>query len=127
MIPYLLLPMTWLQKFFGKSDSSFVRQEILAHLPKSVTMEFIPELDTEGNPIIFIHSPEHEGLLSEARNYKEAIENAQDAILTYFDVPYDCAVLVQFDVEDIAQKHISMGENESIRICEFRVRDPAHV
>lgn len=118
--------MSWINRFLGRSECNFVRKEVLSNLPKSIIIEFIPEFDENGDPIIFIHSPEHENLISEARTNDEAIENAQDAILTYFDIPRECAVLIDFDIEDASQPKISFDNHESIRICNFKVKELAN-
>jgi predicted RNase H-like HicB family nuclease len=115
---------SFLARFFGTSESTFVEKEVLKKLPKSVTIRFTPEFDDEGNPIVFISSPEHEGIISEARSHREALANARDAILTYFDVPRACAGLIKFTVEDAPQDNASDGV--SIRIHVFRLKDSSH-
>ncbi|MBT3293286.1 hypothetical protein HN512_02870 [Candidatus Peregrinibacteria bacterium] len=118
--------MNWLNKFTGKSDSSFVREEILKRLPSSITIQFISEFDDNGDPIIFICSPDHEGLISEARTHALAIKNAEDAILTYFDVPKDCAALIEFNIEEVKQTRISLGDSGSVIVQEFKVKEPSY-
>ena len=118
--------MSWLRLFTGKSESPFVRDEVLKRLPKSITIEFISEFDHEDNPIIFICSPEHDGLISEARTNSEAIENASDAILTYFDVPRSCANLIEFDVSDVSQRSFDLDVGCSIRVREFKLKQLVH-
>jgi len=115
--------MNWFSKFLGKSDCTFVNEEVLKNLPKSITVEFIPEFDHEDNPIIFICSPDHDGLISEARTKDEAIENAQDAILTYFDVPKGCADLIEFDIVDVTKQMLDIDNPEARRVREFKVKE----
>ncbi len=116
---------SWFSKFFGRSDCTFVSEEVLRNFPKSITIEFIPEFDDDDNPIIFICSPDYDGLISEAKSKKEAIENAQDAILTYFDVPRECADLIEFDIEDVKKPTLDI-EASSIRVREFRIKKCTH-
>lgn len=115
--------MNWFHSFKGKSDSTFVREEVLKRLPKSITIEFITEFDSDNNPIISICSPTNEGLISEARTFPEAIENAQDAILTYFDVPREVACLIDFDIEEVEQQQLADESRHSILIKEFKLRE----
>lgn len=115
--------MNWLRIFTGRSDSTFVKEEVLDRLPTSIKVRFTSEFDADDNPIIFISSPDYEGIISEARTYPEAIDNAQDAILTYFDVPRDCASLIEFDVIDAAQSTMDIEGQDSIRVREFKIKE----
>ncbi len=101
------------------SGSHFVRKEILSRLPRTITIEFTAELDDKGEPIIAIWSPDYSGILSEARSYEEAIENAHDAILTFFEVPRRCANLIEYTVEDVPD--ISRKDHERIRLKKFNL------
>ena len=83
-----------------RSASANVTDQIIANLPHDITVYFEPDLDEEGNPGIFIHAPKYQGLISEADTFDEAIYMAGDAILTYFDVPKDCARLIDFEIVD---------------------------
>jgi predicted RNase H-like HicB family nuclease len=118
--------MNWFKNFSGKSDSSFVKSEVLRNLPRSIIVQFSSEFDENDNPIIFICSPEHDGLISEARTHEEAITNAQDAILTYFDIPKTCATLIEFDVKSIDQQSTTEDVGSSIRVKEFCIRELSH-
>lgn len=118
--------MSWFHSFTGKSSSSFVREEVLKRIPRSITIQFITEFDAENNPIIFICSPNYEGLISEAKTYPEAIQNAQDAILTYFDVPRDCASLIEFDIEEVQQPSFDDDGRHSILVKEFKLKEFAN-
>jgi len=123
---YLPLPlMNWFSRYFnGNSSSEFVRREVIDRLPKSIIIQFLSEFDEQGNPIIFISSPEPncEGIISEARTSKEAIHNAQDAILTHFDVPRDCAELIEFEVEEVKQLTLDPEDRSRIRTQNFQLR-----
>ena len=122
--PYNL--MKWFSNFAGTSDSTFVREEVLKNLPEKVTIKFASEFDENDNPIIFICAPEHEGLISSAKTNDEALANAQDAILTYFDVPRECAQLVEFEITEISQNSLDLEGQDSIRIREFKLKEPTH-
>lgn len=103
------------------SGSHFVRKQILSKLPRTITIEFTAELDDKGEPIIAIWSPDYSGILSEARSYEEAIENAHDAILTFFDVPRRCANLIEYTVEDIP--NIPRKDQDRIRLKKFNLNE----
>jgi predicted RNase H-like HicB family nuclease len=118
--------MSWLNKFTGNSQSAFVREEVLKNLPRSIVIKFLSEFDDKGDPVIFICSPEHTGLISEARTNEEAIEKAQDAILTFFDVPRECAKLIEFDIEEVSQTSMATGDSASVIIQQFKVRELSH-
>lgn len=112
--------MQWFKRFCGRSDSSFVEEEVLKHLPISITIKFLSEFDKDDNPIIFICSPDYDGLISEAQTSEEAISNAQDAILTYFNVPRAVAALIEFNIETVTSSSPEDGQ-DSIRIRKFKV------
>ena len=88
-----------------KSDSEFLNREVLPHLPKSILIEFAIGFTEEGKPVITISSPEYEGLLSEAYTEQEALDNAVDAILTYFEVPSSVADMISYDVQIVERKN----------------------
>ena len=118
--------MKWFGNFSGTSKSTFVTEEVLKNLPKTVTIKFASEFDKDDETVIFICSPDHEGLISSARTNKEAISNAQDAILTYFDIPRECAQLIEFEVTNISQSSLDLEGQDSIRIREFKVKELTH-
>ncbi len=92
--------MSWLMRFFSPSRS--VQTEVLQRLPQTVLFEFRAEFDDHNDPVIFITAPKYEGLISEAATFDEAVANACDAILTYFNVPQEYARLVEYDVQEVS-------------------------
>lgn len=102
------------------TGSSFVEKEVMAKLPKTVPIKFVPELDEEGNPMIFIFSPKYEGIISQARSMDEAMKNAHDAILTHFDVPRECAKAIKFNVVEAQQMEMP-EERPTARQKDFRL------
>lgn len=121
MLPSFLLRMFGIKAF---SNSAFVENEVLQRLPKSIPIQFTAELDETGDPIIAISSPEFEGIVSEARTREEAIRNAHDAILTYFDVPRSLAKMVEYRIEEAPDQSLDLNDPISsaridrfIRIC----------
>lgn len=93
--------MGWLMRFFSPSRS--VETEVLQRLPQTVLFEFRAEFDDENNPVIFITAPKYSGLISEAMTFDEAVANACDAILTYFNVPREYAKLIDYEVKEILE------------------------
>ena len=99
--------MGWLMSFFSPSRS--VETEVLNRLPKTVLFEFRAEFDDQNNPVIFITAPKYAGLISEAVSFNEAVSNACDAILTYFDVPRAYAKLIEYEVQEVLESSHSEG------------------
>lgn len=93
--------MGWLMRFF--SSSRAVEREVVERLPETVLFEFRAEFDDHNNPVIFITAPKYPGLITEAATFKEAVDNACDAILTYFDVPRACASLIDYEVQEVSE------------------------
>jgi len=85
------------------SPSRSVQTEVLERLPQTVLFEFKAEFDERNNPVIFITAPKYAGLISEAVTFDEAVANACDAILTYFDVPREYAKLIEYDVQEVSE------------------------
>jgi len=85
------------------SPSRSVQTEVLERLPSTVIFEFKAEFDDQNNPVIFIAAPKYAGLISEAVTFDEAVANACDAILTYFDVPREYAKLIEYDVQEVSE------------------------
>ena len=85
------------------SPSRSVQTEVLERLPQTVLFEFKAEFDDQNNPVIFITAPKYAGLISEAVTFDEAVANACDAILTYFDVPREYAKLIEYDVQEVSE------------------------
>lgn len=102
--------MGWLMRFFSPSRS--VETEVLERLPQTVLFEFRAEFDSQNNPVIFITAPNYDGLISEALTYTEAVKNACDAILTYFNVPREYANLIEYEVQEISE---SSAVSEGLR------------
>lgn len=83
--------------------------------------ELRAEFDDQNNPVIFITAPEYDGLISEAMTFREAVDNACDAILTYFNVPHECAKLIEYEVEEISDP-----STEGLRTIILHRHTPAH-
>ncbi|MBP7113882.1 MAG: hypothetical protein KBA40_00340 [Candidatus Peribacteraceae bacterium] len=101
------------------SGSKFVQTQILDKLPRKIRIEFIPELTDEGEPIMVITSPDFPGILSEAKTRDEAIANAHDAILTFFDVPKRFASMVEYSVEELPESTKKTKEVSKPRLESF--------
>jgi predicted RNase H-like HicB family nuclease len=86
------------------SRSKSVETEVLRRLPATIRFEFRAEFDDNNNPVIFISAPDYSGLISEAVTFDEAIANACDAILTYFDIPREYANLVEYELQQIERQ-----------------------
>jgi hypothetical protein len=93
--------MGWLMRLFSPSRS--VENEVLKRLPQTVLFEFRAEFDDRNNPVIFIMAPKYEGLISEAGTFEQAVANACDAILTYFNVPREYAKLIEYEVQEVTE------------------------
>lgn len=91
------------------SPSRSVQTEVLSRLPQTVLFEFRVEFDDQNNPVIFIIAPKHAGLITEAATFDEAVANACDAILTYFNVPHEYAKLVEYNVQEVSEPLNSEG------------------
>ena len=102
------------------TDSSFVKREVFPSLPPSIPVEFSLEFNRKGETFIAISSPKYSGIISEARNMKEAHKNALDAILTYFEVPRDCANTIKFKVVNEPEKKAKDGNNILLRRIEIK-------
>ncbi|MBI1813341.1 hypothetical protein HY285_04280 [Candidatus Peregrinibacteria bacterium] len=113
-----LSPMRKVLKAF--TGSSFVGREVFPRLPRSVSMEFRLEFNERGKTCIAISSPEYPGIISEARTMEEAYEHALDAILTYFEVPRDCANAMKFKLVQEPTKKTSDGNNILFRRIEIK-------
>ena len=99
--------MGWLMSFFSPSRS--VETEVLQRLPQTVLFEFRAEFDAQNNPVIFITAPKYDGLITEAGTFDAAVANACDAILTYFNVPRECAKLIDYEVQEVMEPSDSEG------------------
>lgn len=124
--PSFLSHMTGFIRAFTRSR--FVENEVLKKLPKSIPIQFAPEFNEEGQLNIIISSPEYEGIVSEAKSMEEALMNAHDAILTYFDVPRDCAKLIQYKVTEENQETMQLSDCDESHILRrsFRLKQLAH-
>ena len=110
----------WFTQLF--SGSRTVEREILERLPHSITIEFSLEFDDDDNPIIFINAPEFPGLVSQSSpNIKEAIDTAIDAILTYFDVPRECANLIEYTTSETNEQLLELNEEKSRVLKSFNL------
>lgn len=102
--------MNWFIQLFSRSRS--VEAEVLQRLPSDITFEFRAEFDEENNPIIFAFAPKYEGLITEGLNFQEAVQNACDAILTYFNVPRDYAKLIEYQMKEGTPQGKSLSKDK---------------
>ena len=108
-------------KVIAYTGSAFVGREVFPRLPRSISIKFSLEFNEKGKTFIAISSPEYPGILSEARTMEEAYENVHDAILTYFEVPRECANAIKFKVvEDKPVKKIKESNNILLRRIEIK-------
>lgn len=111
--------MGWLMSFFSPSRS--VETEVVKRLPKTVLFEFRAEFDEQNNPVIFITAPKYDGLISEAVTFDEAVANACDAILTYFNVPREYAKLIEYEVQEVSEPN---SDSEGLRTIVLNMHNP---
>ena len=102
------------------TGSSFVGREVFSRLPDSVPIEFSLEFNDKGKTFVAISSPKYPGIISEARSMEEAYENVHDAILTYFEVPRDCANAIQFKIVNVPKRKTSDANNILLRRIEIK-------
>src|SRR3989338_2129882 len=89
--------MNWLVQLFSRSKS--VETEVLKRLPPDISFEFRADFDDQNNPVIFVCAPNYEVLITEGATFQEAVVNACDAILTYFNVPREYANHVEYRIK----------------------------
>ena|SRR3990167_788113 len=111
------------------SGSSTAEKEVLNRLPQSIKVEFLTEFDDDNNPIIFIKAPDYPGLVSQSLpDFKEAVDAALDAILTYFDVPRQCAKVIEYDICEAPEQTLEIEMDRHRTFKEFKLKryDVAH-
>lgn len=96
------------RQFFPAKSPSFITREY--GIPTNVNLNF--RFTNDGWMVVT--SPDLPGLLTEARTGQELLDNLNDAILTYYDVPKRVGDIV-FDKVNIAGKGSVSYETQVFR------------